>query len=462
MVTASCDFAPYDQPATAPIGFDALMQNEKGIIALVAANRLVFAYSNKQINDAFMQALLVPNSKGIYSTIGRALQAAKNYNFNQNGDRLNAFKFGLMGDPAMRIAQPKYQINCTSLNQLPWSDTLYLKAGEKYTLKGNLTAKSQAIQNFNGLMDMVLWDAPSTKKTLANQTNSQAVPIETQEQALFKGKATVKNGQFEISFILPGALPSSNSAALKLQLYAYNDTADASMQFQSIFIQGETTENRLDTTGPSIYSYVNAPHFKSGDWVTAPATLYVKLNDSSGIQSSGNQLGHDLKLIIDDTVVKNYILNSFFSYDMNAYQSGIIEYPLPVLEAGKHRLIMKAWDLLGNVSKDTIWIEVPSEKNKNIRNLMVIPNPVQTNARFSFEVNNTIDPITVQLDVFDASGSRYFSKNQKIQPRGNKIMVDWDGLSTNGGLLLPGKYYYRIIVTQNGLVEQLINSLLKF
>ncbi|MFZ4103590.1 MAG: type IX secretion system sortase PorU [Sediminibacterium sp.] len=462
MVTASCDFAPYDQPATAPIGFDALMQNEKGIIALVAANRLVFAYSNKQINDAFMQALLVPNSKGIYSTIGQALQAAKNYNFNQNGDRLNAFKFGLMGDPAMRIAQPKYQINCTNLNQLPWSDTLFLKAGEKYTLKGNLTAKSQAIQNFNGLMDMVLWDAPSTKKTLANQTNSQAVPIETQEQALFKGKATVKNGQFEISFILPGALPSSNSAALKLQLYAYNDTADASMQFQSIFIQGETTENRLDTTGPSIYSYVNAPHFKSGDWVTAPATLYVKLNDSSGIQSSGNQLGHDLKLIIDDTVVKNYILNSFFSYDMNAYQSGIIEYPLPVLEAGKHRLIMKAWDLLGNVSKDTIWIEVPSEKNKNIRNLMVIPNPVQTNARFSFEVNNTIDPITLQLDVFDASGSRYFSKNQKIQPRGNKIMVDWDGLSTNGGLLLPGKYYYRIIVTQNGLVEQLINSLLKF
>jgi hypothetical protein len=204
------------------------------------------------------------------------------------------------------------------------------------------------------------------------------------------------------------------------------------------------------------------PHFKSGDWVTAPATLYVKLNDSSGIQSSGNQLGHDLKLIIDDTVVKNYNLNSFFSYDMNAYQSGIIEYPLPVLEAGKHRLIMKAWDLLGNVSKDTILIEVPSKKNSNIRNLMVIPNPVQTNAKFSFELKNSIDPMIVQLEVFDASGSRHFSISQKIQPSGNKIRMDWNGLSTNGGLLLPGKYYYKIIVTQNGLVEQLINSLIKF
>jgi hypothetical protein len=462
MVTASCDFAPYDQPATAPIGFDALMQNEKGIIALVAANRLVFAYSNKQINDAFMQALLLPNSKGIYTTIGQALQAAKNYNFNQNGDRLNAFKFGLMGDPAMRIAQPKYQINCTNLNQLPWLDTLFLKAGEKYTIKGNLSEKSQAIQNFDGLIDMVLWDAPSTKKTLANQTSSQAVPIETQDQALFKGKATVKNGQFEISFILPGALPSSNTAALKLQLYAYNDTVDASMQFQSIFIQGETTQNRLDTTGPSIYSYVNAPNFKSGDWVSAPATLFVRLNDSSGIQSSGNQLGQDLKLIIDDTVVKNYNLNTFFTYRLNQYQSGEIEYPLPDLEVGKHRLIIKAWDLLGNVSKDTIWIEVPGKGNRNLRNLSITPNPVQTNAKFSFEINNSIDPILVQLDIFDANGIRNFSTSQKIQPRGNKIILDWNGLATNGGALIPGKYYYRIIVTQNGLVEQLINSLLKF
>jgi hypothetical protein len=462
MVTASCDFAPYDQPANNPIGLDALMQNEKGIIALVAANRLVFAYSNKQINDAFMQALLVPNSKGQYRTIGQALQAAKNINFNQNGDRLNAFKFGLMGDPSMRIAQPKYQINCTNLNQLPWSDTLYLKAGEKYTIKGNLPAQSQAIQNFNGFIDMVLWDAPSTKKTLANQATSQAVPIETQEQALFKGKATVQNGQYEISFILPSTLPSSNQVPLKLQLYAYNDTADASLQFQSIFIQGTTTQNRLDTTGPTIQSYVNTPYFKSGDWVTTPATLYVNLNDSSGIQSSGNELGHDLKLIIDDSVVKNYNLNSFFTYNLNQYQSGVIQYPLPVLGQGKHRLVLKAWDLLGNVSKDTIWIEVPSEKNSNIRNLTVIPNPIQTNAKFSFELKNSIDPITVQLDIFDPSGIRHFSMSQKVQPLGNKIMMDWNGQTNDGGLLPPGKYYYKVIVLQNGQSEQMLNGLLKF
>ena len=462
MVTASCDFAPYDQPGSAPIGFDALMQNDKGIIALVAANRLVFAYSNKQINDAFMQALLVPNANGQFKTIGQALQAAKNYNFNRNGDRLNAFKFGLMGDPAMRIVQPKYQINCTELNQTPWTDTLNLKAGGKYTIKGNLSAKNQILQNFKGFLEMVLWDAPTTKKTLANQVNSQSVSIETQEQPLFKGKATVQNGQFEISFILPGNLPSSNLAALKLQLYAFNDTADASMQFQSIFIQGTTTQNSQDTIGPIIKTYVNDTSFKSGDWVSSPSTLFVRLKDSSGIQSSGNELGHDLKLIIDDSVVKNYNLNAFFTYNENQYQSGEIQYPLPVLEAGKHQLILKAWDLLGNVSKDTIWIEVPSKKNRNIRNLSISPNPVQTNAKFSFELNNSVDPILVQLEVFDASGRRHFSTSQQIQPKGNKIVMDWGGHTSNGGLLPPGKYYFKVIVQQNGLIEQMLNGFLKF
>jgi len=462
MVTASCDFAPYDQPAVMPIGFDALMQNDKGIIALVAANRLVFAYSNKQINDAFMQALLLPDTNGKFMPIGLALQVAKQYNFSRNGDRLNAFKFGLMGDPAMRIAQPKYQIQCTALNQLPWSDSLYMKAGEKYTIKGKLTEKNHAIQHFNGFVEMVLWDAPSTKKTLANQSTSQPVEIQTQEQAIFKGKATVQNGVFEMSFIVPVTMPSSNTASLKLQLYAYNDTADASMQYQSIYIQGAVTQNQLDTIGPRINAYINTPFFKSGDWVSTPANLFVTLNDSAGILSSGNELGHDLKLMIDDTLAVSYNLNDFFTYDLNQYQSGMIQYPLPVLAEGKHRLIIKAWDLLGNVSKDTIWIEVPGAKNKQLRNLHIAPNPVQNHARISFEVKNVLDPLQVQLDIFDATGRVHFSTRQSLQPAGNRVVIDWDGLSANGTILPPGKYYYKVVVSQNGLSEQLINTLLKF
>ncbi len=461
MVTASCDFAPYDQPALSPIGFDALMQNEKGIIALVAANRLVFAYSNKQINDAFMQALLVPNHLGKWLSIGQALQAAKKYNFSKNGDRLNAFKFGLMGDPAMQIAQPKYQIQSIALNQLPWPDTLILNPGGKYKLKGNISNANQIMLNFNGFVDMILWDAPTTKMTLANQTTSQVVAVETQEQPIFKGKATVQNGQFEISFIIPKSMPSSSLSALKLQLYAYNDTADASIQYQSVFIHGAANQNDKDTIGPAIKSYINTPYFKSGDWVSSPANLIVLLKDSSGIQSSGNELGHDLKLIIDDTLMTSYNLNPFFSYDLNQYQSGMIQYTLPNLSAGKHRLILKAWDLSGNLSKDTLWIEVPAEKNKLVRNLTVMPNPVLNAAKFSFEIKTLNAPIQYTLDILDGSGRVFYATTDRVEPSANKLMLHWDGKGIQGGVIPSGIYYYRLRLQQNDLQEELINILLK-
>ena len=462
MVTASCDFAPYDQPSLSPIGFDALMQNEKGIVALVAANRLVFAYSNKQINDAFMQALLVPNSAGAYPGIGVALQIAKKYNFSKNGDRLNAFKFGLMGDPAMRIAQPKFDIECSLLNDAPLSDSIYFKIGEKYKLNGYVKNQGQVLSSFNGFIDLVLWDAPSSRKTLANQSTSQSVVIETQEQALFRGKATVKDGRFEIRFLMPTAMPSSKMASLKLQLYAYNDSVDASKQLQSIFIQSASKINLSDTIGPEINAKVNSIYFKSGDWVSSPSTLLVTLKDSSGIQSSGNELGHDLKLIIDDTIPVSYILNPFFAYNLNDYQSGIIQYPLPVMTEGKHRLIIKAADLLGNISRDTILVDVPGIKNSKIRNLSIMPNPVINQSKFSFEIKNSLDPLLYQIEVLDVNGMIHYSTKALIQPMSNRIIIDWDGRNNQGGILPTGMYYYRVQIQQNDLSEQLINTLLKF
>ena len=65
-------------------------------------------------------------------------------------------------------------------------------------------------------------------------------------------------------------------------------------------------------------------------------------------------------------------------------------------------------------------------------------------------------------DKFDASGRRHFSTSQQIQPKGNKIVMDWGGHGSNGGLLPPGKYFFKVIVQQNGLVEQMLNGFLKF
>jgi hypothetical protein len=147
---------------------------------------------------------------------------------------------------------------------------------------------------------------------------------------------------------------------------------------------------------------------------------------------------------------------------LNQFQSGTIQYALPILSSGKHRFIIKAWDLLGNISKDTIWIDVPDSKNKNLRNLQVFPNPVQNAAKFSFEIKNVKDPILMTIQIFDASGKLHFNQQEQVQPSGNRIVYDWDGRSQSEGLLPPGQYYYRVLVRQNGVQEQLLSTLLKY
>ena len=214
MITASCNFTPYDQPALNSIAWDAFMKNSEGIIGLVAANRLVFAFSNKQINDLFIQQLLVKNVSGNYNTIGEALQKAKLLNWSNNGDRLNDLKFNLMGDPGLLLNAPENDIVIQQLNEKKFNGHDTLLSGKVNKLVGSIQKNGQLKTNFNGELNLIVYDAIKFKKTLANQSSSISVPIALQENILFKGKATVLNGNFTIECILRSQLSNESSPIL--------------------------------------------------------------------------------------------------------------------------------------------------------------------------------------------------------------------------------------------------------
>jgi len=146
--------------------------------------------------------LLVPDSLGRFSTLGEALQKAKIQAWSLAEDHMNAFKFSLLGDPAMRLSTPKYEIGITSLNQKPFTGKDTLLAGSKYTIKGLVNNKGISQNDFNGLLDFVLYDAATNKKTLANAGSSSITSVSTQENILFKGKVTVTKGNFTVDFFI--------------------------------------------------------------------------------------------------------------------------------------------------------------------------------------------------------------------------------------------------------------------
>ena len=260
MITASCDFAPYDQPQLSPFGFDALLKNSKGVVALVAASRLVYAFSNKQINDQFIQKLLVPDSAGQFLTIGTALQKAKMAAWAKGEDPINTFKFTLLGDPAMHLSKAIDQVVINTINGKTFAGIDTLQAGSKYTITGAVQSDKQLKNSFSGTLEMVLYDATNNKKTLGNTSYSMPVNVSVQENILFKGNASVSAGKFSIDFMLPKEV-AVNQGALKLQLTAFNDTVDAIGVFTQIYAKPAIAENFTDTLGPEMQLYLNDTNF---------------------------------------------------------------------------------------------------------------------------------------------------------------------------------------------------------
>ena len=452
MITASCDFAPYDQPQLNPIGFSSLLKNSKGIIGLVAANRLVFAYSNKQINEQYIQALLVPDKNGKYNSIGKALQLAKKNNWTLQGDKLNAFKFNLLGDPSLTLAYAKNSI------QLEVKDSL--TAGSLTTVKGTVYKNKNVHTSFNGLVDCIVYDVIKEKTTLANQSSSIKTIVPTREAIIYRGKATVASGQFSLSFVLPKET-SSTAGNLRIQAFAYNNIEDALGINEQVFVKAASLNTSTDMTGPKIQAYINDTNFTNYSWVSNTAILMVSLKDSSGIQSSGNALGHDLQLIIDDNVQQPFILNNYYIADLDTYQSGSIQFSLPDLSIGKHQLVIKAWDLLGNLTKDTLWLIVPEKDLLKAKDLVNKPNPMSQFTQFSFDLNLQDKAIETEFSLRNLNGQQLVNKILPHKNLSNKWVMDWDGRDQSGASIPPGFYFYTITIRSGSQVFVLSNKLIK-
>jgi len=460
MITASCDFAPYDQPQLSPFGFDALMKNSKGVIGLVAASRLVFAYSNKQINDHFIQQLLVPDSLGRFLTIGEALQKAKMQAWSAGEDRMNAFKFSLLGDPAMRLSLPKYEIGITHLNQKPFTGKDTLLAGNKYTLKGAVNNKGVLQNNFNGLLDFVLYDASSNKKTLANANTSRVTAVAMQENTLFKGKVTVTKGNFTVDFLLPKEVSLQKN--LKMQLTAYNEVADAMGVYDKIIAMDTSGVLMNDNQGPELRIFLNDSNFIAGGWAAARSNLILNLADSAGIQTSGNALGHDMVLVIDNDYKNTIVLNNYFQSDLDTYQKGNLMYALPLLAEGAHSIMIKVWDLLGNSTTKTLNFEVPASEILSFKNLYNYPNPFQNFTQFSFEHNKVGISLEINLSLYDGRGNLLFTKPLNGNYKANRVLANWDGAGIGSAQIQAGVYYYRLSINDGNGTRFLTSKLVKF
>jgi hypothetical protein len=446
-VTATCDFAPYDNPTINSLGENILLRAKTGGIALMTTTRVVFSFSNRIINNNYLQFALQRDTSGSYKSLGESIQVAKNYTYQTSTDIVNNRKFTLLGDPALTIAYPFLKIRATKVNGIPVVQADTIRATDKVVIEGEVTGLADnLLADFNGTVYPVVFDKSQTVNTLANDPTSQVVSFRTQNNALYKGKASVVNGKFSFSFKVPKDINYQFGNG-KLSLYAENGNNDANGYFTNFIIGGLGANAENDKEGPVIKAYLNDEKFVSGSITNENPVLIVKLSDSSGINTAGAGIGHDIVATLDNDNRQYFILNDFYEADLNSYQQGSIHFQLPSLTAGIHSLKIKAWDVLDNSSEYILEFNVTKDEELALNHVLNYPNPFTTKTQFWFEHNKPNQNLQVKVQIFTVTGKVVKTIKQTINDAGNRSCeVEWDGRDEFGDKLGRGVYLYRLTV----------------
>lgn len=460
-VTATCDVAPYDNPLVSSIGENLLLRERTGAIALMTTTRLVFAFSNRVMNENYLKTAFQKKADSSYRSLGEAVRQAKNITYNFLGDVVNNRKFTLLGDPALTIAFPTNKVATTTINGMAVTNTPdTLKALTEYTINGTVQDKmGNTLNDFNGTIYPTIFDKVQTVNTLGNDPGSQVVPVQMQKNILFKGKASVSGGRFAFSFMVPKDI-SYQYGNGKISYYTDNGIIDGSGVLQNIIIGG-SGNGVLDPLGPSIKAYLNDEKFVNGSITNNRPILLVKLADSSGINILGTGIGHDLVATLDNDQKTEFVLNEFYESDLNNYRQGTVRFQMPVLAAGLHTLTIKAWDAANNSGEVTLDFRVVAEEKFSLDHVLNYPNPFTTHTSFWFEHNRPGEELLIHIQIYTITGKLVKTIKKAIFSPGNRSSdVEWDARDEYGDKIGRGVYIYRLRVqTAEGKAAEKLEKL---
>ncbi|MEN9522760.1 MAG: type secretion system sortase PorU [Bacteroidota bacterium] len=450
-VTATCEFSRYDIPEMVT-GGEALILNPKGgAIALFTTVRLVYTGGNEDINRNIYNYFFKKNNDGSPIAIGEVFRLAKN----ATGQDENNRKFTLLGDPAITLNFPDFKIRNEKINQkIINNDTL--KAFGKYTIVGNVTDKQNNIlSNFNGIVYPTIFDKSQTVTTLANDPypeysgGSIVRNYSLQKNTIYKGKASVKNGLFTYTFIVPKDI-SYHVGKGKFSYYA-NDPSNSANGYDGSINVGSFADSTIkDKQGPIIKLYMNDFKFANGGITDENPTLIVKLQDISGINTAGIGIGHDITATLDNDTKNTQSLNDFYETDLDSYQKGSLRYPFKNLSVGQHTLMLKAWDVYNNPNTAELEFTVAENNQVSLSHVLNYPNPFTTHTTFFFEHNMPGQALDVMINIYTISGKNIKTIRQQVQTSGYRSdSIDWDGLDEFGDKIGRGVYFYKLTVKNN-------------
>lgn len=447
LVTATCEFSRFDDPGRTSAGELTLLNSKGGAIALLTTVRLVYAWPNFFLNQAiYNKNIYTPLSSGEMPRLGDVYRKTKNGFLD-----LNSRNFTLLGDPAVRLAYPENKVVTTEINgndvTLNASSLDTIGALSKVTIKGFVAdAGGNKLSSFNGLVYPTVFDKQVQLSTLANDPTSNKKPYSMYKNIIYNGKASVKDGEFEYSFIVPQDISYSLGNS-KISYYATNEKTDAHGFYDSATILGTDKNAPTDIKGPTIELYMNDTTFRFGGITNESPVLLARVSDLHGISTTGTGIGRDITAILDNDRKNLFVLNDYYEAKLNSYQEGEIRFPLKNLKEGHHNIKVRVWDVYNNPAEGYTEFFVAKSDKLAIKSLMNYPNPFNDKTKIYFEHNKQGQELFVDVDIFSTNGKLIRSLNAYVPSAGaNFDGLEWNANAENGNNLAQGIYLFRIKV----------------
>ena len=451
-IFAACDIMAFDGVAD-NIGVATVTDDDGGAVAVFGTTRTVYENYNRLINNAYLRYVL-SSKDGTPMTLGEAQRQAKNELVKLgsfNGDvTVNKLQYALLGDPAIALNQPTGTVVVDSINgeKATPDKPVSAYAGKVTRVAGHVEGESNA----RGVATLQVLDS---KQLVTGRENPSAEVTDTaftfydRLKTIYSGSDSIVGGKFTASFVVPFDLNYDGGAGL-INIFAVGDDRKwRAHGYSESLLLGDANNEKTDSVGPKIFCYLNSPEFVNGSQVNTAPYFVAQLSDESGINATGNGVGHNLELIIDGDANKTYDLNDNFAYDFSSYTSGSTYYNIPALEPGPHALLFRAWDTMNNCSTAKLTFNVVKSLSPTIYSVDVSKNPASTSTTFIISHSLAGCAVDVTIDVFDMSGRRLWTASNRGSQTGS-YTVDWNLTQDNGQRLQTGVYLYRVRMSADG------------
>ena len=418
--TAASQVGVFDDPVRISTPEALLLKEDGGVIGMICATRIGYHHTNVQLANQFYWQMY--HTQREHVPIGLALTEAKQlllpkYDPSTPKEFRNIQRYSLFGDPATRLAVPRFQVqidvadSLSALGEVPIAGQVLDAAGEPATA-------------YEGQVWLQAFDSSA-------QSDLEGFAYEQTGAPIFRGRFPVAEGRFRAAFRVPKDITYGGENG-RISAYAWSDASPTAFgSVSSIVLAGTAQGVEADVEGPEI-----SLRFEGAKGTTIPrqTVLLASIADPSGINITG-ETGHEIELAIDGEL---FTLTELYSVQGGDYRQGVIEFPLPELETGKREIRLKAWDNFNNSSHTTMTVNVADdgEGTASLTNVLFYPNPMRASGYFTYNLED--DMRAVQIEVFSLAGRLIEQLDGQTRAGYNQVL--W----TPPAGLANGAYIYRI------------------